>query len=103
MIQTILIQSKTLIMDKTEKLHLMEKIIRELDDVVHSETSLLKKVAQLEAENINLGNRLLEKQLPEIHSKADEALTIATALQTEFTEAKDKFIKENKLNEVLPE
>ncbi len=43
-------------MDKTEKLHLMEKILRELDDVVNSQTSLLKKVSQLEAENINLGN-----------------------------------------------
>ncbi len=90
-------------MDKIEKLHLMEKILRELDDVAHSQTSLLKKVAQLEAENINLGNRLLEKQLPEIHSKADEALTLATSLQTEFTEVKDKFIKDNKLDEVLPE
>ena len=90
-------------MDKTEKLHLMEKILRELDDVVNSQTSLLKKVAQLEAENINLGNRLLEKQLPEIHSKADDALNAAIKLQAEFTESKDKFIKDNKLDEVLPE
>ncbi len=90
-------------MDKIEKLHLMEKILRELDDVVNSQTSLLKKVAQLEAENINLGNTLLEKQLPEIHSKADDALIAAAALQTEFTEAKDKFVKDNKLDEVLPE
>jgi hypothetical protein len=90
-------------MDKTEKLHLMEKILRELDDVVNSQTSLLKKVAQLEAENINLGNSLLEKQLPEIYSKTDDALNIATNLQEEFTEAKDKFIKDNKLDEVLPE
>jgi regulator of replication initiation timing len=90
-------------MDKIEKLHMMEKLLRELDDVVNSQTSLLKKVAQIEAENINLGNRLLEKQLPEIHSKADEALTIATALQNEFTEVKDKFVKDNKLDEVLPE
>lgn len=90
-------------MDKTEKLHLMEKILRELDDVVNSETSLLKKVGQLEAENINLGNSLLDKQLPEIYSKTDEALTAATTLQTEFTEAKNKFIKDNKLDEVLPE
>ena len=89
-------------MDKTEKLHLMEKLLRELDDVVNTQTSLLKKVSQIEAENINLGNRLLEKQLPDIHSKADEALTATTSLQTEFTEAKDKFIKDNKLDEVLP-
>ncbi len=90
-------------MEKTEKLHLMEKILRELDDVVHSETSLLKKVAQIEVENINLGNSLLEKQLPEIHSKADDALNAALSLQTQFTEVKDKFIKDNKLDEVLPE
>ena len=90
-------------MDETEKLHLMEKILRELEDVVNSQTSLLKKVAQLEAENINLGNRLLEKQLPEIHSKADDALTVAVALQTEFTDLKDQFIKDNKLDEILPE
>ena len=90
-------------MDKTEKLHLMEKILRELDDVANSQTSLLKKVAQLEAENINLGNRLLEKQLPEIHSKTDDALNTAIKLQAEFAEAKDKYIKDNKLDEVLPE
>ncbi len=90
-------------MDKIEKLHLMEKILRELDDVVNSQTSLLKKVAQLEVENINLGNRLLETQLPEIHSKADEALTVATALQADFNEAKEKYVKDNKLDEVLPE
>ena len=90
-------------MDNREKLHVMEKMLRELDDIVNSQTSLLKKVAQLEAENINLGNRILEKQLPEIHSKADETLTVASQLQEEFTAAKDKFIKDNKLDEVLPE
>jgi hypothetical protein len=90
-------------MDKTEKLHLMEKILRERDDVSNSQTSLLKKVAQIEAENIKLGNTLLDKQLPVLHSKADEALTAATALLAEFTEAKNKFIKDNKLDEVLPE
>ena len=52
-------------MDKREKLSSMEKMIRELDDIVNSQTSLLKKIAQLEAENINLGNSILEKQLPE--------------------------------------
>jgi len=90
-------------MEKREKLSAMEKMLRELDDIVNTQTSLLKKVSQLEAENINLGNSLLEKQLPEIHFKADEALNAATALQDEFTNAKDKFIKDNKLDEVLPE
>ena len=90
-------------MDKREKLHAMEKMLRELDDIVNSQTSLLKKISQIEAENINLGNSLLEKQLPEIHSKGDELLNEASKLHSEFTEAKDKFIKDNKLDEVLPE
>ncbi len=90
-------------MDKREKLHSMEKMLRELDDISNSQKSLLKKVSQLEAENINLGIGLLEKQLPEIHSKADETLEVAAKLQEDFTELKDKFIKDNKLDEVLPE
>jgi uncharacterized phage infection (PIP) family protein YhgE len=90
-------------MDKREKLSSMEKMIRELDDIVNSQTSLLKKIAQLEAENINLGNNLLERQLPEIHSKADETLNTASQLVEEFTAVKDKFIKDNKLDELPPE
>jgi hypothetical protein len=90
-------------MDKREKLSSMEKMVRELDDIVNSQTSLLKKIAQLEAENINLGNNLLEKQLPEIHFKADETLNTASRLVEEFTAAKDKFIKDNKLDELPPE
>jgi ElaB/YqjD/DUF883 family membrane-anchored ribosome-binding protein len=90
-------------MEKREKLHVMEKLLREIGDVVNSQTSLMKKVAQLEAENINLGNSVLDKHLPEIHSKIDETLHEASTLQQSFTEAKDKFIKDNKLDEVLPE
>ncbi|RNI37358.1 hypothetical protein EFY79_08140 [Hanamia caeni] len=90
-------------MDKREKLGSMEKMIRELDDIVNSQTSLLKKITQIEADNINLGNSLLEKQLPEIHSKADETLNIASQLVEEFTAVKDKFVKDNKLDELPPE
>ena len=90
-------------MDKIEKLHIMDKMVRELEDVRNSETSLLKKITQLEADNINLGNQILERKLPDIHEKIDEALTEVTKLQTDFTVARDKFIRDNKLNEVLPE
>ena len=90
-------------MDKTEKMHMMDKMVRELEDVKNSETSLLKKIAQLEADNINLGNTILEKKLPDIHEKVDETLTEITSLQTDFIEARDKFVKDNKLDEVLPE
>ena len=90
-------------MDKVEKMHMMDKMIRELEDITNSQTSLLKKIAQLEADNINLGNTLLDKRLPDIHEKVDQALTEVTAVREEFTEVRDKFVKDNKLDEVLPE
>jgi len=93
-------------MDKAEKLlekrHLMEKMLRELEDISNSQTSLLKKVAKLEADNINLGNNLLEKRLPDIHEKIDSSVTEANKLQEEFSTALNKFIEDNKLNELPP-
>ena len=90
-------------MDKIEKMHMMDKMLLELDDITNSQTSLLKKIAQLEADNINLGNTLLDKRLPDIHEKIDEALVEVTAVNNEFAEVRNKFVDDNKLNEVLPE
>ena len=50
-------------MDKLEKLQLMDKILRELDDLKNSQTSVLKKLSQIEVDNINLGVGLLEKKI----------------------------------------
>lgn len=90
-------------MDKIEKLHLMDKMMRELEDITNSQTSLLKKISQIEAENINLGNALLEKRLPDIHGKVDDGVNELTVLQKEFTEVREKFVKDNNLGEALPE
>jgi hypothetical protein len=86
-------------MDKREKLAMMDKILRELEDLTNSQTSVLKKIGQIEAENINLGDRFLEKKLPDIYEHADEALKEATAIHEGYTEVRDKFVKDNKLDE----
>ncbi|MEO8962098.1 MAG: hypothetical protein ABI325_09465 [Ginsengibacter sp.] len=90
-------------MDKREKLAEMEKLSRVLEDIVNTQTSLLKKIAQVEAENINLGNGLIDKQMPDIMSKSDDTLELATKLENDFKEATQKFITDNKLEEVLTE
>ncbi|MEP7141586.1 MAG: hypothetical protein ABI707_01890 [Ferruginibacter sp.] len=90
-------------MDKIEKMHMMDKMLRELEDITNSQTSLLKKISQLEADNINLGNGLLDKRLPDIHEKIDEALVEVTAVNAEFAEVRNKFVDDNKLNEILAE
>ena len=88
-------------MDKMEKKNLMDKMIRELEDISNSQTSLLKKITQLEADNINLGNSLLDKRLPDIHEKIDAGLTEVNDVSASFTELRDQFVKDNKLDEVL--
>lgn len=90
-------------MDTIEKMHMMDKMLRELLDITNSQTSLLKKISQLEADNINLGNTLLDKKLPDIHEKVDQALTEVSAVNSEFTQLRNKYVDDNKLNEVLPE
>ena len=90
-------------MEIIEKMHMMDKMLRELLDITNSQTSLLKKIAQLEADNINLGNSLLDKKLPDIHEKVDQALTEVSAVNTEFSQLRDKFVTDNKLTEILPE
>jgi hypothetical protein len=87
-------------MNPREKLAVMEKIVRELDDLVNSQTSVIKKIGQIEAENINLGDKYLDDKLPDVFEQADNTLTQATTIQTEYTEQRDAFIKENKLDEI---
>lgn len=82
-------------MKPREQLNLMDKVIRELDDLKNSQTSVLKKIAQIEADNINLGAELLNNGLPDIHEEVDDALTKASALLEQFTEHRNKYEQDN--------
>ena len=79
----------------------MDKVLRELEDLVNSETALLKKLGQLEAHNINIGDKTLETQLPSIYEHVDAVLSETTLLQTEFSEIRTNFVKDNKLDELI--
>jgi hypothetical protein len=89
------------IMEKLEKLALMDKVLRQLDDLKNSQTSLLKKLSQIEADNINLGASLLDKKLPDIHEEIDSGITIITELIEEFKDHRDKFYSDNKLDTLV--
>ncbi|MEP6750879.1 MAG: hypothetical protein ABJB86_24305 [Bacteroidota bacterium] len=84
-------------MDKMQKLEMMDKILRELEDVKSSQTSVLKKISQVEAENINLGVQLLDQSLPDLHESVDKGITDITSLLEKFQLQRDKFSKDNKL------
>ncbi len=84
-------------MEKMQKLEMMDKLLRELDDVKSSQTSVLKKIAQIEAENINLGVQLLDQSLSAVHESVDKGITDIDSLLEKFQLHRDKFAKENKL------
>ncbi len=84
-------------MDKMQKLELMDKIQRELEDLGKSQTSVLKKLSQIAAHNITLGVELLNDKLPDLEEKVDSALADTTALSEAFGEYRDKFFVDNKL------
>jgi len=84
-------------MDKLQKLEMMDKMIRELDDLKNSQTAVLKKLTQIEADNITLGVGLLEKKLPDLHEEVDSGVAIVTGLLEEFQTYRDKFYTDNNL------
>ena len=82
-------------MDPKQRLALMDKIIRELDDLKNSQTSVLKKIAQIEADNINLEVGILSDGLPDLHEEVDHGLQKVSVLQEQFTEFRNKFEIDN--------
>jgi hypothetical protein len=82
-------------MNQRQQLTLMDKIIRELDDLKNSQTSVLKKIAQIEADNINLGIDLLNDALPGIHEEVDDAVSKVSDLLESFKEHRDNFERDN--------
>ena len=75
---------------------MMDKILRELDDVKKSQTSVLKKIAQVETENINLNADLLNDALPVLHQEIDETVVKLTVLLEQFKEARDEYARNNR-------
>ena len=86
-------------MKTKEKVSLMDKVLRELDDVISSQTSVLKKIAQIEADNINLNEASLTDGLADIHEHVDAALVATTDLQSKFKDVHDDFVRDNPIQE----
>ncbi|TXE11432.1 hypothetical protein [Algoriphagus aquimarinus] len=84
-------------MDKLEKVEMMDKILREFDDLKNSQTSVLKKISKIEADNINLGVGLLEKKLPDMWQNVDANLNLVTSLEEEFQAYRDKYYTDNNI------
>jgi len=84
-------------MENLQKLQMMDKMLRELEDLKKSQTAVLKKLTQIEADNITVGAGLLEEKLPDLHEEVDSGVAIVTGLLEEFQAYRDKFFIDNNL------
>jgi hypothetical protein len=84
-------------MDTLKKFELMEKIVRELDDLQHSQQALIQKIGKIEVDNIELGDNRLDKDLSDMHQRvADNLDTIGNILDY-FAEKTQNFSNKNNI------
>ena len=82
-------------MDTLKKFGLMEKIVHELEDLKNSQQAIITKLSKIEVDNIELGDKRLEKDLPDMHQRvADNLDTIASILE-DFANQTDKYSNKN--------
>ena len=84
-------------MDKIRKFDLMEKIVHELEDLKNSQTAVIKKLGKIEVDNIDLGDKRLDKDLPEMHQLVSDNLDTITGILEYFAEQTDNYNDKNNI------
>ncbi len=85
-------------MDTLKKFGLMEKIVHELEDLKNSQQAIMQKLTKIEVDNIDLGDKRLEKELPDMHQRIADNLDSIAALLGEFAEQTSKFSDKNNIS-----
>ena len=84
-------------MDTLKKFGLMEKIVHELEDLKNSQQAIMQKLGKIEVDNIELGDKRLEKVLPDMHQRIADNLDAIAGLMEDFAEQTDKFSDKNNI------
>ena len=82
-------------MDTKAKFDLMHKVVRELDDLKNSQAAVIKKITQIEAHNIELGDAELETLLSDIHEHVAENLVAVEDAALGFLQKTELYSTEN--------
>ncbi|WP_462265813.1 hypothetical protein [Mucilaginibacter sp.] len=84
-------------MDKIRKFDLMEKIVHELEDLRNSQQAIIQKLGKIEVDNIDLGDKRLEKDLPDMHQRVADNLDAIAGLLESFAGQTDEFSNKNNI------
>jgi len=82
-------------MNTLAKFELMEKIVRELVDLQHSQQALIQKIGKIEVDNIELGDAKLDKDLPDMHQRVADNLDTISSILAYFEDKTQNFGNKN--------
>jgi hypothetical protein len=82
-------------MNTLAKFELMEKIVRELVDLQHSQQAVIQKIGKIEVDNIELGDSKLEKDLPDMHQRVADNLDTIGSILAYFEDKTQNFGNKN--------
>lgn len=85
-------------MDTLKKFELMEKIVRELGDLQHSQQAIIQKIGKIEVDNIELGDKRLEKDLPDMHQRVSDNLDTIVGILEYFADKTQNFGNKNNVD-----
>jgi len=85
-------------MDKIRKFELMEKIVHELEDLKNSQQAIIQKLGKIEVDNIDLGDKRLEKDLPDMHQRVADNLDAIAGILEDFALKADDYNNKNNIS-----
>ncbi|HTM98479.1 MAG TPA: hypothetical protein VL088_07050 [Pedobacter sp.] len=85
-------------MDTLKKFELMEKIVRELEDLQHSQQAIIQKLGKIEVDNIDLGDKKLDKDLPDMHQRVADNLDSIRDILAYFADKTQNFGNKNNVD-----
>ena len=90
-------------MDTLKKFAAMEKIVHELEDLRNSQQAIIQKLGKIEVDNIDLGDKRLEKDLPDMHQRVSDNLDAIAGILEYFADNTDKFSSTNHVDQLKEE
>ncbi|QJD97972.1 hypothetical protein HH214_19870 [Mucilaginibacter robiniae] len=87
-------------MDKIRKFELMEKIVHELEDLKNSQQAIIQKLGKIEVDNIDLGDKRLEKDLPDMHQRISDNLDNIASILEDFAAQTTTYSSQNHIEEL---
>jgi two-component sensor histidine kinase len=75
----------------------MEKIVHELEDLKNSQQAIIQKLTKIEVDNMELGDKRLEKDLPDMHQRVSDNLDTIASILEYFANQTENFSDKNNI------